>query len=297
MQKNQKLQEIQKSQLLSLNTDLIEHVFSFLPYIERIDFQKLCKALSNCKSIEHKVDLSQPNEISHSSNDNKISTRIFTNILQTIVLSTVKFLNLTNCYRLTDIALQSFSQLYNLKALNLTGCECLTSVGLSYISKLPKLTELYTSGYSEFEDDKLLQISNIISLKILHLDEMPLATDDGIYHICSKLTQLQELYIPHGPHITETSILHISELPQLVHLQLVYDEDYPLINLQHLKKINSLRQITYNLNEYSESFLSDEVLQSLSAVTQLRELILVKCDELTDVGVPVIILVDAAGSA
>jgi len=269
---------MQTFQLLS--SDLIEHVFSFMPYVERLEMKTTCKALSRCKSIQSKVDLSQspwPRENGYMY-DSK-----FIKFLQTNTLPAIEYLDISNCHRLTDIALEPLLNLHNLKILNLTYCESITSMGIYYISRLPYLEELYITGCHHIEDDGLLHISTLASLKILHFSDAPSITDDGIACISSNLLHLQELYIS-GHNLTENSFRHIATSPQLDTLRLEYDENNPIINLSHLEKLKSLRQIIYH-TDVSGSFIYDELLISVSVLTQLRVLKMSKCDELTDTGV------------
>jgi len=275
---------MQNSQLLDLNPDLIEHVFSFLQYPERFDFQETCKKLTHCKSIDYQV---------HAFN---VTDNIFTRILQTVILSSVEYLDLFGCSGITDDALQSCQYLSGLKKINLNSCIGITGNGLYYVSKTPQLEELYISGCENIEDDGLFHISNMTQLKILHFSEANLITDDGVFCICNKLTQLQELYIA-GQHISETSICHIATLPQLSYLQLEYEplsathlvplnatHLVPLNALASLTKLTSLKQMTYYSGP-TRSNLPDGLLYVLSSLTQLRELNLFKCDEITNDGV------------
>lgn len=96
-------------------------------------------------------------------------------------LTQLQWLNLARCNRITDSGLELLCRnLVNLRLLNIKHCYGLTSNGFTELSSLKNLTNLNCSGCQGLRYEALDAIGRVISLKVLKMNECPLALGTGI---------------------------------------------------------------------------------------------------------------------
>ena len=110
---------------------------------------------------------------------------------------------------LTDRDLEKISTMVNLKQLSITKTENVTSKGIAYLTRLKNLRSL-TISLSSFNDDCLVQVSNLPNLEELWFYDLPI-TDAGLLHL-AKLRNLRYLYITGSDKITDTGLAALQSL-------------------------------------------------------------------------------------
>jgi hypothetical protein len=119
----------------------------------------------------------------------------------------------------------------------------------------PSLEALDLSDCAKITDDGLLMVPNLAGLKNLTLS-CNQVTDVGLGMALSSLPVLEELDVSRCSHLSVAVLRYFSVLPHLHRLRCGINDD-----------------------------LDDEMLRILGGLTQLRTLVLVSCESVTDVGV------------
>jgi len=113
----------------------------------------------------------------------------------THILEELRFLDLTNCYKLTDDAIIGIAtHAPRIQSFLLTGCLQLTDRALEALSQLGHHLDVLT---------------------LAHIDGI---TDRGISVLCGACIRLRAVDVSHCSLLTDLSIMELSSLPELTHL-------------------------------------------------------------------------------
>ncbi|XP_055628482.1 dynein regulatory complex subunit 6-like isoform X2 [Toxorhynchites rutilus septentrionalis] len=97
----------------------------------------------------------------------------------------LRTLNLTGCYRITDVSLQKALSLSELKELHLARCSLITELGVAELVKRSKSIEYLDLSECPNINDKCIELitANLKRLKTLKVMKCPLLTDDSLYSL------------------------------------------------------------------------------------------------------------------
>lgn len=183
-----------------------------------------------------------------------------------IGLPNLESLNLSGCYNLSDIALETaFSkEVATLKVLNLSLCKDVTDGSLRRITANCKNLEILDlAGCSKITNHSLFYISMLRKVKKLNLRSCRMISDSGIADLCNtsglenSRRTLEELCLQDCQKLTDESLRHIS------------------LGLPELEKIN----LSFCVS------ITDTGLKSISRIGTLRDLNLRSCDNISDIGI------------
>lgn len=131
-------------------------------------------------------------------------------------LTNLRALSLEYAYQLTDAGFAHIAGLPRLELLNLNCCHQLTQQTWLRITKLRCLTELNLDG-TRIDDEGLIQIGKISSLKILSFRHNGEITSAGLVHLLS-LVNLEWLNLRSWTNFTEEGVQQLLSLPKLTKL-------------------------------------------------------------------------------
>ncbi|XP_043944447.1 dynein regulatory complex subunit 6 [Protopterus annectens] len=148
--------------------------------------------------------------------------------------SKVRELNITNCFRVSDITLLRIAQrCHSLTYLRLCYCEAMTDAGFEVLGNLSSLLSIDLSG-TGISDQSLAVIGSNTGIKELTLSECPGITDMGIQKFCTQVKGLEHLDISHCFCLTNQSLktlafcchlltsLNIAGCPKMTDLSIQY---------------------------------------------------------------------------
>ncbi|XP_058463308.1 F-box and leucine-rich repeat protein 13-like isoform X2 [Malaya genurostris] len=97
----------------------------------------------------------------------------------------LRVLNLSGCYKITDLALQKAIKFSELKELHLARCSQITEAGIESLAKNNKSVEFLDLSECSLVNDKCIDLitTNLKRLKTLIVNKCPLLTDDSLYII------------------------------------------------------------------------------------------------------------------
>jgi internalin A len=183
-------------------------------------------------------------------------------------LSSLKSLErLTTPYGLTDDGLVEIAKLSSLKALYITSEHNLTNDCLANLENLPLLEELDIIGKGRVNDDGLSHLAKVPRLRYLALQGL-VFTDDGIAHIKNS-TSIRILHLGSQNQLTNTTLVCLSQMPQLERLNLHWNENITNEGIFHLTKLKSLTML-----DIKHSKVTDEGLVHLAKIKTLENLTL-----------------------
>lgn len=169
-------------------------------------------------------------------------------------------LTLSSCEKISDTGIKHMRSLVNLVYLDLAGCDLITSDGLRQLNTLNNLEYLNISHCDSFDDEGLSIVDSWTNLTHLNLSMCDQITDGGLQY-CVDLNRLDSLDLSFCRKITKGSFVYLGQIRNLTKLDLDY---------------------TYS--SHPEVQLADLDLAHLSALENLDELKLEKCDQVTDNG-------------
>lgn len=171
---------------------------------------------------------------------------------------------------LGDANCQAIGRITNLERLDLTGSSQITNTGIKNLGPLRKLRTLGLT-FLPISDEAMDVIAGMTELRTLHLGETQV-TDVGFKKLAT-FVRLEELAVP--PGVTDQGLSILGNFPQLELLGLKQQHvtDISVAQLQKLPKLTTLAVVG----------ATDENLQTMKALTQLRELNL-NLGQLTDQG-------------
>ncbi|XP_058836353.1 F-box/LRR-repeat protein fbxl-1-like isoform X2 [Topomyia yanbarensis] len=97
----------------------------------------------------------------------------------------LRVLNLTGCYKITDLALQKAIKFSELKELHLARCSQITEAGIETLVQYNKSLEFLDLSECPLINDRCIDLitTNLQRLKTLMVNKCPLLTDDSLYFI------------------------------------------------------------------------------------------------------------------
>lgn len=241
-------------------------------------------------------------------------------------LKLLRSLNLASLDTLRDLELDESDMKFIMKLklleyLNLQGCY-IRDRHLKCLSKLSKLKELVLYGCINITDNGVKHLSNIVSLKKLNLETIPInkmgenhnISDKGLKSL-EKLANLNELNLS-GCHaitdksmntldnfryltvlllndcdnITDNGLKFIENLEYLQKLSLQGCDKIRFENLK-LNKLSMLKVLELGVSVYGEHInnISNKSLKSIEMLTTIETLNLSGCDNITDDGLKSIV--------
>jgi len=163
----------------------------------------------------------------------------------------------------------------------------ISDTGLVHIAQMPKLEFLCLHGMKNITDASIAHLTKMASLKKLEIGNSQ-ATDKGLEYL-SQIKTLERLDLPQDQRgITDKGLEHLSRLPNLKHLGISrihfndpkmnkeYYTDKGLEFLSHCQKLEYLR--------IGSIGLTDDGMEHITKLTNLKNLNLFGCDNITDVG-------------
>ncbi len=135
----------------------------------------------------------------------------------------------------TSAGLEHLRSLQDLRCLELSDTDV---ADLSPLTALPHLEVLDLSWNSALTDDGAASLSQMTSLRELHLSGTSI-TDRSLAYL-ERLSQLESLFLYHLPGITPVGLLKLAQLPKLQQLRLDVDDDSALESLRDLTHLQQL---------------------------------------------------------
>ncbi len=123
--------------------------------------------------------------------------------------SSLEWLALIDCKKMTKDHLRSLKELSRLKSLDLSGCEKVESLVIQSLSKLPNLKKLDLSGCEEICDNDLLKLWSFGGLEALGLRGCPNISIEEVPPLLRKLSGLKRFSFDVNDFYKETGIEHI----------------------------------------------------------------------------------------
>ncbi len=219
-------------------------------------------------------------------------------------LDQLTFLDLTDCWHLTDAGLRPLSTLTNLRRLKLHGCNNIGNAGLAHLRGLTQIRELDIWGCCPLTGSGLAHLSQMARLNHLrltshstgaglaHLKRLPIRTLDlsrwgwltnkGLGSLRA-LRQLEVLNLNGCESLSDPVLAHIGTLTTLIRLD-ISDSNITNHGLKQLDRLVNLREI-----HLPEGVVRDDGLIHLSRMTALRQLSLRRCRGVTDKGINLIL--------
>jgi len=184
--------------------------------------------------------------------------------------------------------------MHTLTSLNLSGCYNLTDVGLETVlhQDMPALVSINLSLCKDVTDKSLRRIgSHCKNLEILELGGCTGVTNTGLLQVAQGLIKIKYLNLRSCWQLSDAGVSHLAGLSG----QLVSHAGPRLLenlNLQDCQKLSdiSLRYISQGLQiqTLNLSFcanISDSGMKSLAKISSLKSLNLRSCDNISDIGV------------
>ena len=115
--------------------------------------------------------------------DAKITNRGLQYLAEPSLLPALTWLDLGDCYNITDEGLLHIAKMNKLKGLLLFGCTKITDKGLLYLAKMKSLETLDLRGCSKITDEGIMVLSEMNNLKYLRLGGCKKITVEGVQKI------------------------------------------------------------------------------------------------------------------
>jgi hypothetical protein len=115
-------------------------------------------------------------------------------------LKNLKSLHLTHWGRITDVGLEHLSRLPRLESVSFDRDVALTAKGLTHLEKMPSLKDIDCT-FSSIDDAGFEALGRIATLEVLWLREVKKVTDKGLRHL-KGLKELRLLHVDDCPGIT-----------------------------------------------------------------------------------------------
>ncbi|XP_051167085.1 F-box/LRR-repeat protein 14-like [Leptopilina boulardi] len=178
-----------------------------------------------------------------------------------------------------------FKGMPNLEALNLSGCYNVTDSGLlsALSQEFPALTELNLSLCKQVTDTSVNRIAQYLkNLEHLELGGCGNITNTGLMLIAWGLKKLKKLDLRSCWHISDQGIANLAQLNiPLEHLGL---QDCQKLSDESLRYVsNGLGKTLKSIN-LSFSCITDSGLKHLAKMSELQELDLRSCDNISEIG-------------
>lgn len=195
------------------------------------------------------------------------------------------------CDTITDYHLSRFADFPNITRVSLRCCTNITSNGISYLAKNTKLTHLDINSIL-LNDFTLLDIAKNRTLTSFSCF-FGGVTDQGA-QILSNNTTLLELELYGNSNITDTGLRSISQMTQLVSLNIgksSITDPYPLSQITNLTKLqlckNHIVDFTGSFPSLSRLDISDNIITQWNPECYTPNLITLKisCNDLTSYGI------------
>lgn len=182
-----------------------------------------------------------------------------------------------------------FDAFYNLTSLNIGSSERTTDETLKHISHMKHLTYLGVGDCRNITCHGFQHLSSLKKLETLNMSSCSAfcSMDVSLMHLCS-LTKLKHLYLSSNTNITFFIGLN-QLLPHLINLEsldvsncdgVINTLDFGLQNIGGLSKLTSLN---LGKNELLTNEGLKNICHSLKPLSDLKEIILNKCEKITDV--------------
>lgn len=187
-------------------------------------------------------------------------------VLNVARLSNLEILNISNCGRISNIALQHL-ELLSLQKLFIGGCS-ITDEGLKHLIWQTKLVELNFQNCKEITGKGLTYISALTNLRVLNLRACNVNNDLDILSL-SSLQNLSELNISYCENLSNLSLKFLStNNTQLAKLELSGGKKYTDHGFSYFYKLPNLTE----LDLHRCSGFSSEGMKSLLSLTKLQYL-------------------------
>lgn len=171
---------------------------------------------------------------------------------------------------------EDFADLRTLPSLRSLKIETVDDKGLSHIVALPKLRTLWLRECDQVSEAAFSGLSGLTKLTELHLSDAPALSCLGFVRC---LPQLQRLELCFCPKFTGSELAHLAPLAALRSLRLDGMVNLDVDELARLSTLCSLQSLVL-----SQCPLTDASLVHVGALSQLRELEVSVCEEVTDAG-------------
>lgn len=184
----------------------------------------------------------------------------------------LQYVNLLSSSSITDNGLKHLTTIPNLKGVLLYG-DMLTDAGVEQFESCPNLEELYVGW--KYSDKVLQHASKLEQLIRFHIYDVPV-TDDSLVHL-KELPNLKHLQILHGHELTGEGLNRLAELAQLKSLRLTgpfSDND-----LRHLSSLVNVEELGL-----LHAAFEGNGLQHLKDLKRLQKLHLGYCNAFTNAG-------------
>ena len=282
------------------------------------------------KGVEAKLHLGRPNSFLFPSlvrrGIKKVQVLSLRKSLRELIsgIPSLEVLNLSGCYNLTDLAVESAfnrelsslrelnlslckdvsdnslgkiaTNCKNLSSLDLGGCVKVTNTGLLLISwGLKKLSFLNLRSCRQISDHGIGHLSGLdaggkytsapSALRILGLQDCQKLTDDSLKHISIGMPDLKDINLSFCVSVTDTGIKSLAKLPHLESLNLRSCDNVSDIGVGFLSEDSPAAIAVQSLDVSFCSNVSDAGLRHIAAgLPSLRSLLLTTC-AVTDQGI------------
>ena len=195
------------------------------------------------------------------------------------ITTQLKVLDLRGSQRLTDRGLLQLGDLNALEVAKLDNCHSIQGRGLLVLSNSSHLHTLSLANCRRITDEAIVNISHLFSITALTLDGCRCLTDRSLAAI-SDLCQLQKLDLSQCDLITNSGLNYLRDLQYLEELSLgwcrnVSDDGIKILASQPMR-CESLKIL-----RIARCQISDEGIESLGKLTNLRELNLNGCSNVS----------------
>jgi len=201
----------------------------------------------------------------------------------------IEHLNLKFCSKITDTTLIAAAMfLPNLRSLALEGCgRAITNKGVQALSRCAKLEDLDLNGCFRVTPEALLHVASncpdLVTLSVSGIPAVDDATLQAILRVRDKRKKFTRLYFNSCSKITDAGIKALSALGEtFLELELAY---CPAISDDGIVTLVSCCPNLTVLNLYGCFKLTDASLAVMGSLSNLKDLNLSMCREITDKGV------------
>ena len=219
-------------------------------------------------------------------------------------LTHLQELSLRECRNLTDDGMAHLGRITSLRKLEIDGSELLTNTGMAELRSLPNLESLSLDLSGATTDAVLESLQSLPRLRHLELSYGNRAGEAGLKHLAGfqsleslvldgnnltdadfsqlpQLPQLKSLALNNGREFTGAALVNLEKLPNLQELQLGGEGELTPQGMAHLQKLPRLKKLSI-WGGASEP--SDECLEVIGQLSNLRSLTLTACNDFTDKG-------------
>eukprot|EP00210_Caulerpa_lentillifera_P005051 g4824.t1 len=193
-----------------------------------------------------------------------------------IGLEKVENLDLTNCLSITDRFLQCFNRAKStIKYLCLNGCVRITDEGIHHLSSLMELVELRVSHLPSVTGRNLTQLSS--KLELLDASHCENLSDESVRcyinsHHGGIVSNLSYLDLSGCQNIQSSTLASFSDLNQLKRLKL--SGLYQLVEINQWNQLAKLKALDIS---FASRLIMHQALPVIAQMTQLRSLRLAGC--------------------